>query len=225
MTEKDKKRKRDQYTPNAEENQESEEETQEQNEQKEEPYFRPVDIPGDEEQPEPEETSTGFVMVDRDTESEDQPLKEEETEDFLVIDTNEDLVMEDIDDHTTDETITEDFEERQRLTSGSEELADKLRQHHSKKPDLSGGDVDASWEDMDVAGEEGVGGTVPTPDQDVVDELGDAYGLSYDSEEPLNTEEKFLERDRNRWELDPASAEQYEEEEAEEEEEVEESEE
>jgi hypothetical protein len=164
-------------------------------------------------------------MVDSDTQSEGRPLKEEETEDFLVIDTNEDLVMDDIDDHTTDESIKEDFEERQSFTSGSAELADKLRQHHSKKPDLSGGDVDASWEDMDVAGEEGVGGTAPTPDQDVVDELGDAYGISYDSEEPLNTEEKFLERDRNRWELDPASAEQYDEEDEEDEEDDEEDEE
>ena len=217
MTEKDKEPRRSQNTPNTEENQESEEETQDQFEQKEEPYFSPVDIPGDEEQPDPEETSTGFVMVDSDTRSEGRPLKEEETEDFLVIDTNEDLVMDDIDDHTTDESIIEDFEERQSFTSGSAELADKLRQHHSKKPDLSGGDVDASWEDMDVAGEEGVGGTAPTPDQDVVDELGDAYGISYDSEEPLNTEEKFLERDRNRWELDPASAERYDEEDEEEE--------
>lgn len=221
MTEKDKEPRRSQNTPNTEENQESEEETQDQFEQKKEPYFRPVDIPGDEEQPDPEETSTGFVMVDSDSQSEGRPLKEEETEDFLVIDTNEDLVMDDIDDHTTDESIKEDFEERQSFTSGSAELADKLRQHHSKKPDLSGGDVDASWEDMDVAGEEGVGGTAPTPDQDVVDELGDAYGISYDSEEPLNTEEKFLERDRNRWELDPASAERYEEEDEEDEEESE----
>lgn len=218
MSKKDWDARRSQNPPDTEEDQDSEEETQDQFEQKKERYFRPVDIPGDEEQPDPEETSTGFVMVDADTQSEDRPLKEEEVDDFLVIDTNEDLVMDDIDEHTTDESVKEDFEERQSLTSGSERLADKLRQHHSKKPDLSGGDVDASWEDMDVAGEEGVGGSAPTPDQDVVDELGEAYGISYDSEEPLNTEEKFLERDRNRWELDPASAEQYEEEDEEDEE-------
>lgn len=70
MTEKDKEPRRSQNTPNTEENQESEEETQDQFEQKKEPYFRPVDIPGDEEQPDPEETSTGFVMVDSDTQSE-----------------------------------------------------------------------------------------------------------------------------------------------------------
>ena len=181
--------------------------SEEEDQEKEEEYFRQVDMPEDEEHPSPEEEPTGFLMVDQDTEDEGRPLKDEELEDFLVVDTNEEAIMDEIDEYTTDEEVEEDFEERQQLTSGSEELADKLRQHHSKKPDLSGGDVDAAWEDMDVSGEEGVGGTTPTPDQDVVDELGEAVGLSYDSDEPLNTEEKFLERDRNRWELDPASAE------------------
>ena len=40
-----------------------------------------------------------------------------------------------------------------------------------------------------------------------MDELGKAIGLEYEADEPLATEEKLLERDRNRWELDPESAE------------------
>jgi hypothetical protein len=47
--------------------------------------------------------------------------------------------------------------------------------------------------------------------QDVVDQLGEAVGLTYQNEEPLNTEEKLEERDTHRWELEPASAEDFEE--------------
>ncbi len=73
--------------------------------------------------------------------------------------------------------------------------------------------MDASWQTGDVAGEETVGGSVPTPDQDIVDELGAAAGLVYRDDEPLNSDAKILDRDRNRWELNPASADDEEEEE------------
>ena len=59
------------------------------------------------------------------------------------------------------------------------------------------------------AGEETVGGTVPTPDQDIVEDLGRAVGITYEDDEPLHTTEKLEERDRHRWELDPASSENY----------------
>ena len=51
-----------------------------------------------------------------------------------------------------------------------------------------------------------MGGSVPTPDQDQVDEIGKAAGLTYQDDEPLQSGEKLLKRDRNRWELNPASA-------------------
>jgi len=76
-------------------------------------------------------------------------------------------------------------------------------------PRLSGGDVEAAW-DQDT-GEETVGGSNPTPDQDRVDELGQAAGITYSDTEPLHTTEKVERRDDKRWELDPASAEDYEE--------------
>lgn len=41
-----------------------------------------------------------------------------------------------------------------------------------------------------------------------MDELGDAVGLSYEDDEPLQTREKLLKRDRERWELNPESAEE-----------------
>ena len=73
---------------------------------------------------------------------------------------------------------------------------------------LAGGDVDALPEEVDT-GEEAVGGSAPTPDQDVVDDLGRAAGVTYSDTEPLRPEEKEAQRDDERWELDPASAEDY----------------
>jgi hypothetical protein len=75
---------------------------------------------------------------------------------------------------------------------------------------LSGGDPDADWDHPD-AGEEAVGGSTPTPDQDVVDDLGRAAGVTYDANEPLAPEEKVAARDQKRWEVDPASSEDYQE--------------
>jgi hypothetical protein len=89
--------------------------------------------------------------------------------------------------------------------AGHELLERKLREHHESSPNLSGGDVDAAWEDDDV-GEESVGGGNPTPDQDVVEELGEAMGVTYEDNEPLRIGDKVAKRDSDRWELNPASA-------------------
>lgn len=113
------------------------------------------------------------------------------------------------------EEVIEDFTERQHVTAGSDQLPEDISQHHSKSPDLSAGDLDATWADTDLAGEEWAGGTVSTPDQDIVGELGEAVGLIYDDDEELDAEGRMIIRDRKRWELDPASAD-FEEEEFEE---------
>ena len=107
-----------------------------------------------------------------------------------------------------DEEVLEEFAEAQRLGSGRDQLKRELREHHSRTPDLSAGDLDADWGRADI-GEETVGGSSPTPDQDRVDDLGEAVGLTYEDNEPLHTTEKVEERDRRRWELDPASSEDY----------------
>lgn len=113
--------------------------------------------------------------------------------------------------YTDDEDIKEDFDQRQDLAvGGRDELLEDLEEHHSLSPKISGGDIDASWQTANVAGEETVGGSVPTPDQDVVDELGKAAGLTYADDEPLDSDKKVLNRDRNRWELNPASAQEEE---------------
>ncbi|HNP30944.1 MAG TPA: DUF6335 family protein [Nitrospirales bacterium] len=74
---------------------------------------------------------------------------------------------------------------------------------------LSGGDPDAIL-DTGSYGDETVGGSNPTPDQDNVDELGAAVGLTFEDSEELGGA-KVYDRDIYRWELDPASSEDYEE--------------
>lgn len=73
---------------------------------------------------------------------------------------------------------------------------------------VAGGDIDAAWDQADV-GEETVGGTTPTPDQDIVDEIGRAVGVVYEDAESLHTTEKLERRDAQRWELHPASSEDF----------------
>ena len=60
-------------------------------------------------------------------------------------------------------------------------------------------------------GEEAIGGSVATPDQDIVENLGRAAGMTYQDDEELNPVEKVKKRDRQRWELNPSSAEDYQE--------------
>ena len=109
------------------------------------------------------------------------------------------------------EEVRQEFDEAARLGStGQQSLIEKLREHHATSPALSGGDVDAAWEEAAV-GEESVGGGNPTPDQNVVEELGEAMGLNYEDGEPLHSEEKLESRDEHRWELNPASSEGFDE--------------
>jgi len=73
-------------------------------------------------------------------------------------------------------------------------------QHTSTSPKLSGGDVDADRQRAESDGEETVGGTVATPDQSVVDELGEALGVPRAPDEEVRTSEEILEgRDAYRW--------------------------
>lgn len=68
---------------------------------------------------------------------------------------------------------------------------------------LSGGDVDADWQRATSSGEEAVGGSVATPDQDRVDEIGRALGVEQESDAPVTTSAEILEaRDRHYWHLE-----------------------
>ena len=93
--------------------------------------------------------------------------------------------------------------------TGRAELDQSRRAHRSMTPEIAGGDVDVDVEDAYFTGEEAPGGDNPTPDQDVVDDIGKALGVEYADNEELKSSDKVVERDKHRWELDPASAEDY----------------
>ena len=95
-------------------------------------------------------------------------------------------------------------------STGADELRVKLANHTSTGPELTGGDVDADWQLAETSGDGAPGGNNPTPDQDVVEEIGKALGVQYDDDEELRGGEEIAERDRDRWELDPASSEDFE---------------
>ena len=66
---------------------------------------------------------------------------------------------------------------------------------------LTGGDIDADWARAWDSGDEAVGGSTATPDQDVVDEIGRALGIEQAPDAEVWTSREILrERDRHRWE-------------------------
>jgi Family of unknown function (DUF6335) len=93
--------------------------------------------------------------------------------------------------------------------TGRSELHQREREHTETSPVLTAGDVDADWEAAYAVGDEAPGGDNPTPDQDRVDDIGKALGVTYDDNEELKASDKITERDKHRWELDPASSEDY----------------
>ncbi|HKY23039.1 MAG TPA: DUF6335 family protein [Vicinamibacterales bacterium] len=93
--------------------------------------------------------------------------------------------------------------------SGQAALHHRLREHTEGGAALTAGDVDSDWNDAYSSGEETPGGDMSTPDQDVVEEIGRALGVEYEDAEELKGSDKIVERDRNRWEYDPASSEDY----------------
>ncbi len=93
--------------------------------------------------------------------------------------------------------------------SGGAEITERLGEHTETSPAITAGDVDADWESAYAVGDEAPGGDNPTPDQDVVDEIGHALGVEYQDNEELKGSDKIVERDRHRWELDPASSDDW----------------
>jgi hypothetical protein len=93
--------------------------------------------------------------------------------------------------------------------TGRAEYEENLHEHTGMTPAITGGDVDANWENAYFSGDEAPGGDNPTPDQEVVDDIGKALGVEYQDNEELKAVDKVTERDRKRWELDPASSEDY----------------
>jgi hypothetical protein len=95
------------------------------------------------------------------------------------------------------------------VTAGSKQLADRLQNNQGTDPTLSGGDIDARWEDAESGGDETVGGSTATPGRNDLDAIGQAIGVTYAAGEELTAGEKTEWRDKHRWERDPASSEDY----------------
>ena len=86
-------------------------------------------------------------------------------------------------------------------SNAEREVEEEARAYTQTSPGLTGGDVDADWRRADSVGEEAPGGSVATPDQDRVDELGNALGVPRAPDEEVRTSGEILdERDRRRWE-------------------------
>ncbi|MEH2298322.1 MAG: DUF6335 family protein [Nostoc sp.] len=92
---------------------------------------------------------------------------------------------------------------------GGRSMQAERQEYTETSPELTGGDVDAYWQDADAVGDEAVGGSTSTPDQNVTEELEAAVGLEMDDSEFLHTNDILEERDGDRWELDPKSSEDY----------------
>ena len=84
-------------------------------------------------------------------------------------------------------------------------LQKKLKDRTKNSPAPTGGDVDINKYQSKVVGEEAVGGTTPTPEQNIVDNIANSAGVERTDFEEIDTIEKMEERDKNRWQLDPSS--------------------
>ncbi len=95
------------------------------------------------------------------------------------------------------------------VRTGRRAMKERYAEHTETSPALTAGDVDADWESAYSVGDEAPGGDNPTPDQDIVDDIGRAVGNEYQDNEELKGADKITKRDKHRWELDPASSEDY----------------
>lgn len=124
----------------------------------------------------------------------------------LLEDALEEKYLDEVDSYADMPETDEAFAERQSLSPEKSELQQRLKRHQSEAPYLSGGDVDAAWDQANDAGSETVGGTAPTPGQNDIDAMGKAMGIEHERNEPLNISQKRQHKDDQRWELNPESA-------------------
>lgn len=119
-------------------------------------------------------------------------------EEFNYLSNNPDVVP--------DPEIEEFMEEEiARAPKDPNQLAQRLRNNTAASPMDAGGDIDASWEDVNDSGTESVAGDNPTPDQSDVEENANAVGVNFEDNQELDIYEQLERRDRDRFELDPRS--------------------
>jgi len=97
------------------------------------------------------------------------------------------------------------------ISASAAKLANRLQNDALADPTITAGDLDAQWEGAQFSGDESAVSSMPTPDNNVVDDIGAAMGVTYQDSEELKFGEKERSRDHKRWELDPASSDDYQE--------------
>ncbi|HLP87354.1 MAG TPA: DUF6335 family protein [Nostocaceae cyanobacterium] len=96
---------------------------------------------------------------------------------------------------------------------GERNLKEQRQQHTESSPEFSAeysiisDEIDDYWQE--TVGDEAAGGTVPTPDQNVTEEIEAAIGLEMNDFASLRTNDILEQRDTQRWELDPMSSDDY----------------
>jgi hypothetical protein len=93
--------------------------------------------------------------------------------------------------------------------TGRAEIAERFDEHRGMTSAITGGDADVDVDSAYFTGDEAPGGDNPAPDEEVVDDIGKALGVQYEDNEELKASDKIIERDKHRWEMDPASSEDY----------------
>src|SRR5213078_4726401 len=125
-------------------------------------------------------------------------MPKKQAEDFEYLSNNPNFVP--------DPEIEEFMEDEiSRAPKDPELLAQRLRNNTAASPHDAGGDLDASWEDVNESGSEAVAGDNPTPDQSMVEENANAVGVNFEDNEELEFIDKIEKRDRDRYELDESS--------------------
>ncbi|MEB3312298.1 MAG: DUF6335 family protein [Snowella sp.] len=128
-----------------------------------------------------------------------------ETEDIDLL--NDEVLLEDLSDADIKEEALASLSDRD---LGKSYSINELKATYFSQPDVTGGDVDDNWYQAEVSGEEAIGGDTPTPDQNVTDDILQSVGLDReDEDEEVQTHDQLIERDRDRWELEPESSEDY----------------
>lgn len=157
-----------------------------------------------------------FPIEDMSIDVDEHPVESEnyeaETAVNLLNDALQDDYIDDVDSYAKmDETMIV-FKDRQALATNSGATQEKRHEHNAESPTLSGGDIDAAWDQANDAGSETVSGTAPTPGQNDINEMGKALGIEQERNQPLNISQKRRQKDEKRWELNPDSAETQEQE-------------
>jgi len=83
--------------------------------------------------------------------------------------------------------------------SGRRQISESKRQHN-KMSSVAAGDADTDMESAYFSGDGAPGGDNTTPDQNDVDDIGQAIGVKYNDNEELRGGDEVVERDRHRWE-------------------------